>query len=130
MPFQLESAVRYLQTLISLTAMYEAALLKGRPAPNAAEFNTYAFIMLLVGTRQKDAATHFFQVCSHNSLCVPFWCILLDTLSSAYAAAQLQPITSAMECEQPVAHAFSSPPRCAFRRSLTLQPCNQHLFHG
>lgn len=46
--------------------MYEAALLKGRPVPNAAEFNTYAFIMLLVGTRQKDAATHFFQVCLHE----------------------------------------------------------------
>lgn len=41
--------------------MYETARLQGRPAPNAAEFNTYAFIMLLVG-RQKDAATHFFQV--------------------------------------------------------------------
>ena len=50
-----------MQTLISLTAMYETARLQGRPAPNAAEFNTYAFIMLLVG-RQKDAATHFFQV--------------------------------------------------------------------
>lgn len=41
--------------------MYETARLQGRSAPNAAEFNTYAFTMLLVG-RQKDAATHFFQV--------------------------------------------------------------------
>ena len=43
--------------------MYETARVQGRPAPNAAEFNTYAFIMLLI-TRQKDAATHFFQVCA------------------------------------------------------------------
>ncbi|KAL0031492.1 hypothetical protein WJX77_003186 [Trebouxia sp. C0004] len=49
------------KTLISLTAMYETALLQGQPAPNAAEFNTYAFIMLLVGTRQKDALAAFFQ---------------------------------------------------------------------
>lgn len=49
------------KTLISLTAMYETALVQGQPAPNAAEFNTYAFIMLLVGTRQKDALAAFFQ---------------------------------------------------------------------
>ena len=42
--------------------MYETALLQGRPAPNAAEFNTYAFIMILVGARQKDALAAFFQV--------------------------------------------------------------------
>ena len=42
--------------------MYEAALLQGQPAANAAEFNTYAFIMLLMGTRQKDGPTAFFQV--------------------------------------------------------------------
>ena len=42
--------------------MYETALLQGQPAPNAAEFNTYAFIMLLVGARQKDALAAFFQV--------------------------------------------------------------------
>lgn len=41
--------------------MYEAALLQGQPAANAAEFNTYAFIMLLMGTRQKDGPTAFFQ---------------------------------------------------------------------
>lgn len=54
-----------MQTLISLTAMYETARFQGRPAPNAAEFNTYAFSMLLVG-RQKDAAMHFFQVTMCN----------------------------------------------------------------
>ena len=60
----------YLQTLISLTAMYETALVQGQPAPNAAEFNTYAFIMLLTGTRQKDAPTAFFQVsCGLTLLC-------------------------------------------------------------
>ncbi len=65
-----------LQTLISLTAMYETALVQGQPAPNAAEFNTYAFIMLLVGTRQKDALAAFFQVkysymflCFQRSMC-------------------------------------------------------------
>ncbi len=42
--------------------MYETALVQGQPAPNAAEFNTYTFIMLLVGTRQKDALAAFFQV--------------------------------------------------------------------
>ena len=45
-----------------MTAMYESALLQGRPGQNAAEFNTYAFIMLLVGTRQKEGPTAFFQV--------------------------------------------------------------------
>ena len=69
-----------MQTLISLTAMYEAALLQGRPAPNAAEFNTYAFIMLLVGTRQKDAATHFFQVCLRLPLAVMFMAVLCAVL--------------------------------------------------
>ena len=65
-----------LQTLISLTAMYETALVQGQPAPNAAEFNTYAFIMLLVGTRQKDALAAFFQVnysyvsCALSAACV------------------------------------------------------------
>ena len=58
----LTAPVLRLQTLISLTAMYEVALLQGQPAASAAEFNTYAFIMLLMGTRQKDGPTAFFQV--------------------------------------------------------------------
>ncbi len=62
-------AMFLLQTLISVTAMYESALLQGQPAPNAAEFNTYAFIMLLIGTRQKDGPTAFFQVsCTYGEL--------------------------------------------------------------
>ncbi len=52
--------------------MYETALVQGQPAPNAAEFNTYAFIMLLVGTRQKDALAAFFQV----KYCYMFFWIL------------------------------------------------------
>jgi len=52
--------------------MYETALVQGQPAPNAAEFNTYAFIMLLVGTRQKDALAAFFQV----NYCYMFFGIL------------------------------------------------------
>lgn len=57
-----EFLMHCLQTLISMTAMYESALLQGRPGQNAAEFNTYAFIMLLVGTRHKEGPTAFFQV--------------------------------------------------------------------
>ncbi len=49
--------------------MYETALVQGQPAPNAAEFNTYAFIMLLVGTRQKDALAAFFQVNYYYTFC-------------------------------------------------------------
>lgn len=59
--------IHSMQTLISMTAMYESALLQGRPGQNAAEFNTYAFIMLLVGTRQKEGPTAFFQVTAIHS---------------------------------------------------------------
>lgn len=52
-----------------MTAMYESALLQGRPGQNAAEFNTYAFIMLLVGTRQKEGPTAFFQVTAIDTCC-------------------------------------------------------------
>ena len=51
-----------------MTAMYESALLQGNPAQNAAEFNTYAFIMLLVGTRQKEGPTAFFKVGATDAL--------------------------------------------------------------
>lgn len=83
-----------------MTAMYESALLQGNPAQNAAEFNTYAFIMLLVGTRQKEGPTAFFQVGATND-CFASIFPLPQLLSAAIVCSICG---SPLYCRQHIAH--------------------------